>query len=92
MEGGRNLTCHDCRKTGHLAANCYARKGAEHKNASLNKPHGFISSRKEASKRTESRIREKYKPFISNGYVHPVDNATKRVKIKSYVTRERPSL
>ena len=82
MEGGRNLTCYYCRKTGHLVANCYARKSAEHKNGSLNKPHGFISSRKENNKRTESRIREEYKPFISNGYVHPVDNATKRVEIK----------
>ena len=82
MEGGRNLTCYYCRKTGHLATNCYARKSAEHKNGSLNKPHGFISSHKESNKRTESRIREEYKPFISNGYVHPVDDATKRVEIK----------
>ena len=82
MEGGRNLTCYYCRKTGHLAANCYARRSAEHKNGSLNKPHGFISSHKESNKRTESRIREEYKPFISNGYVHPVDDATKRVEIK----------
>ena len=82
MEGGRNLTCYYCRKAGHLAANCYARKSAEHKNGSLNKPHGFISSRKESNKRTESWIREEYKPFISNGYVHPVDDATKRVEIK----------
>ena len=82
MEGGRNLTCYYCRKTGHLAANCYARKSAEHKNGSLDKQHGFISSRKEINKRTESRIREEYKLFILNGYVHPVDNATKRVEIK----------
>ena len=64
MEGGRNLTCYYCRKTGHLAANCYARKSAKHKNGSLNKPHRFISSRKEGNKKTESRIREEYKPFI----------------------------
>ena len=82
MEGGRNMMCYYCRKTGHLAANCYVRKSAEHKNGSLNKPHGFISSRKESNKRTESRIREEYKPFISNGSVHPVDDATKRVEIK----------
>ena len=50
MEGGRNLTCYYCRKTGHLAANCYARKSAEHENRSLNKPHGFISSHKESKR------------------------------------------
>ena len=64
MEGGRNLTCYYYRKTGHQAANCYARKSAEHKNGSLNKPYGFISSHKESNKRTESRIREEYKSFI----------------------------
>lgn len=65
-----------------MAANCFEKKSVEHGSAVSNKPQGFISSHKDLGKKIKGQIREEYEPFVSNGSVCPVDDPTKRVKIK----------
>lgn len=76
------MTCYYCGKVGHMAANCFAKKSAEHRSAVSNKPQGFISSHKDLGRKINGQIREEYNPFVSTGSVCPVDDPTKRVKIK----------